>query len=56
MAQAIGYLVAAGGPMLAGFLHSVWGSWAPVMLVLLVVAAIQTYCGLLVDRQESVFE
>ncbi|ERL64389.1 MFS transporter [Schleiferilactobacillus shenzhenensis] len=56
MAQAIGYLLAAGGPMLAGFLHSLWGSWAPVMAVLLVVAAVQTICGLLVDRQASVFE
>lgn len=56
MAQAIGYLVAAGGPMLAGLLHGIWNSWVPVMIFLLVIAGIQTYCGLLVDRQKGVFE
>jgi CP family cyanate transporter-like MFS transporter len=46
MAQAVGYLVAASGPVLLGVLHDAMGSWRPVLMILLGLLAIQTISGL----------
>jgi CP family cyanate transporter-like MFS transporter len=46
MAQAVGYLVAASGPVLLGVLHDAIGSWRPVLMILLGLLAIQTISGL----------
>ncbi|HST64554.1 MAG TPA: MFS transporter [Mycobacteriales bacterium] len=41
MAQSIGYLLAAGGPVAAGFLRDHTGSWTPALLLVATVAVVQ---------------
>lgn len=50
MAQSIGYLVAALGPLAAGAIHSATGSWNAPLVVLLVVMVPLTLCGWLAGR------
>ncbi|MBP8824412.1 MAG: MFS transporter [Flavobacteriales bacterium] len=54
MAQAIGYLVAATGPLLAGALFDLAGRWQPVFVLLLAVAALKLYTGLGAARPRMV--
>lgn len=54
MVQAIGYLLAATGPILAGSLFDLTGNWLHVLLLLLAVAAIKLYVGLGAARAEVV--
>jgi CP family cyanate transporter-like MFS transporter len=49
-AQGPGYLIAAAGPLLTGFLHSVTGSWTPPVLALMAVFAMELGAGLLAAR------
>ena len=42
MAQSVGYLIAAGGPIAAGWLHDQTGSWTPVLVLVAVVAVAQS--------------
>ncbi len=44
-AQSIGYLVAATGPLLVGFLHSALGGWTVPVAVLLVITGLQLTAG-----------
>lgn len=46
MAQSVGYLLAAGGPVAFGFLHDVSGSWTPSLLMLLATALVLAVAGL----------
>lgn len=46
MAQSIGYLIAATGPILFGNLFDLTGSWMYPLMMLLIVALIKFYCGL----------
>ncbi|MQA73789.1 MAG: MFS transporter [Solirubrobacterales bacterium] len=46
MAQTVGYLVAATGPILAGLLHDGLGGWKPTLVLLLAAAAAQLAFGL----------
>lgn len=55
MAQSIGYLAAAIGPLLSGLIHGYISSWWPVIVMMLIVVVIQTSFGLLVDSKQSVF-
>lgn len=55
MAQSIGYLAAAVGPLLSGLIHGAIASWWPVIVMMLIVVVIQTSFGLLVDSKQSVF-
>ncbi|KAL3947276.1 MFS transporter [Lactobacillus hilgardii] len=55
MAQSIGYLAAAIGPLLSGLIHGAIASWWPVIVMMLIVVVIQTSFGLLVDSKQSVF-
>lgn len=41
MAQSIGYLIAAGGPLVIGLLHDVTGAWAVPLIALLGVTVVQ---------------
>jgi CP family cyanate transporter-like MFS transporter len=51
MAQAVGYLVAAGGPIAAGWLRDTTGSWTPALLLVAAVAAVQgTVAAFRTDR------
>ena len=54
MAQSIGYLVAAAGPVAAGALHSSTGSWTAPVLALLVVMIPLTICGFTAGRDTPV--
>ena len=54
MAQSIGYLVAASGPVAAGALHSSTGSWSVPLLALLAVMIPLTLCGWMAGRDTPV--
>ena len=44
-AQSVGYLVAATGPLMVGFLHSALGGWTVPVAVLLVITGLQLTAG-----------
>jgi len=46
MAQCLGYLLAASGPVLTGLLHDASGSWAPILWLCMGCATIQAVLGL----------
>lgn len=50
MAQSVGYLVAATGPLLSGALHSATGSWTATLAALLVLMIPLSVCGLFAGR------
>ncbi|MFC0267612.1 CynX/NimT family MFS transporter [Kushneria aurantia] len=54
MSQSLGYLMAAGGPLLFGALHGVSGSWQPSLMLLLGLLAVQMSAGLLIARPRMV--
>lgn len=56
MGQSFGYLLAATGPMVCGWMHDLTANWFSVLVFLLVVTIVMTFVGLLVDREEYVFE
>jgi len=51
MAQSIGYLFAAAGPVLFGGLHDVTGSWFTPLIMLIVVSAVVLITGYLAGRR-----
>ena len=53
MAQSIGYLVAALGPLAAGAIHSATESWNAPLVALLAVMVPLTLCGWLAGRDTS---
>nr|WP_243686200.1 hypothetical protein [Lentilactobacillus rapi] len=55
MGQSFGYLLAAAGPMICGYVHSLTSSWTVVLIFLIVVVAMMTSVGLLVDHERYVF-
>lgn len=56
MGQSFGYLLAATGPMICGWMHGLTTNWFGVLIFLLLVTFVMTFVGLLVDREEYVFE
>jgi len=54
MAQSVGYLVAAAGPVAVGALHDATGGWTASLLLLVVVAAAQVVVGLGAGRARLV--
>ena len=54
MAQSIGYLLAAGGPVLFGFLHDSTGSWTGSLLMLLATALVLATAGIGAGRPARV--
>lgn len=50
MAQSIGYLLAAVGPLMIGAIHGATGDWTLPLVVLLGVVALQFVCGVLASR------
>lgn len=54
MAQCLGYLLAAAGPVLIGALHDAAGSWTPPLLVVLALLAIALGSGVLAGRNRTV--
>jgi CP family cyanate transporter-like MFS transporter len=53
-AQSLGYLLAASGPLLLGFLHTATGGWTIPVWVLLAVVALQLVTGWLAGRDRTV--
>jgi CP family cyanate transporter-like MFS transporter len=54
LAQTVGYLVAALGPLSIGAVHDVSGSWTPALIVLLTMLAPQLALGLAAARNRTV--
>lgn len=54
MAQSIGYVVCAFGPLLVGLLHEATGSWTASLVLLLVLLVPQTWAGALSGRARCV--
>ncbi|WP_292810107.1 MFS transporter [Microbacterium sp.] len=56
MAQSVGYLVAALGPVMFGWVHTATGSWMWSLVLLAVVLIAQGVVGLFAGRDRHVFE
>lgn len=56
MAQAVGYILAAFGPVGVGYLQQLTGSWNLPLILLLIVVVILTLAGLAVDRRRTIFD
>ncbi len=54
MAQAVGYLVAAAGPIAVGALHDATGSWTPALVVIVALEAILIGFGYLAGRNRLI--
>lgn len=54
MAQSLGYIFAAVGPVAVGVLHDATGSWTPPMVVMLVLSGCLVVAGLLAGRDRTV--
>ena len=52
MAQAVGYTLAAAGPVVAGYLTQVTGGWSTTLVVFAVLAATQFTLGFVVGRDD----
>lgn len=56
MAQSAGYLLAAVGPVLFGFLENITASWNLIILILVVMSVLLTLSGVLIARHEPIAE
>ncbi|WP_152234020.1 MFS transporter [Bifidobacterium leontopitheci] len=54
MAQCVGYLLAAVGPMLAGTIYDITSGWRTVLIMLAVLAVAQTAIGIIIGRNMEV--
>ncbi|MGH9067769.1 MAG: CynX/NimT family MFS transporter [Acidimicrobiales bacterium] len=54
MAQTVGYLLAAGGPLAVGLLHGAVGGWGTPLILLLVLTALEAAVGLAAARRRTV--
>lgn len=54
MAQCVGYLLAAGGPSAAGWLHDAIGSWTGVLLGAAALSVVMGVCGALAGRNRTI--
>ncbi|MGJ9404803.1 MFS transporter [Nesterenkonia aurantiaca] len=54
MAQGVGYLLAAVGPLLAGTLFEFTGSWSPVLCIIAVAVVVMAVVGLFAGRRVDV--
>jgi CP family cyanate transporter-like MFS transporter len=54
LAQSVGYLVSAAGPLAVGFLRTATGSWTVPVVMLLVICAVELTVGLLAGRDRMV--
>ena len=52
--QSVAYLIAAGGPVLAGATHSLAGAWSPVLIGVGAVVLAQTAIGVIAGRRGTV--
>jgi MFS transporter, CP family, cyanate transporter len=52
-AQSVGYLIATGGPLAVGFLHSATGGWGVPVVALLAATVVQLSAGVLAGRART---
>ena len=55
MAQSSGYLLAAVGPVLFGYLHDVTSSWESPMIIFMIVSLLLLVCGMKAGKDEKAF-
>ena len=55
MAQSLGYLLAAIGPVLFGLLHDITSSWKGPMMIFIIVSLILFICGMKAGKDEKAF-
>jgi len=56
MAQSAGYLLAAVGPVLFGFIENTTHSWNTIILILVVMSVLLTLSGILIARHQAIAE
>lgn len=56
MAQAVGYILAACGPIGFGYVRQITGSWNIPLILLLVIIILLTAAGLAVDKRRTIFD
>lgn len=56
MAQSLGYLIAAVGPVLTGTLQSVTHSWVTTDIFMLVITIIFMICGIICEKRQFIFD
>lgn len=56
MAQSAGYLLAAFGPVVFGYLHGLAGSWAPTMIIMTVMSIILVTAGIVINHHKPIAE
>lgn len=54
MAQSVGYVIAASGPLTVGIIHDVTGSWNPALVLMLLLGGAQLVAGLGAGRDRLV--
>lgn len=54
MAQSVAYLLAAGGPPIAGWLHDHFGGWNILLMICIILALIQSVNGYLAGRTQQI--
>jgi CP family cyanate transporter-like MFS transporter len=54
MAQSIGYVICAFGPLLVGLLHEAARSWTIALVLLLALLVPQLVCGMLSGRARTI--
>lgn len=55
MAQTVGYLLAAVGPVVFGYLQSFFHSWGPVLIISIILSICLLIVGIFLNKQKSVF-
>lgn len=56
MAQSVGYVLAAFGPIFIGFLYDVSGSWSIPIITIMIGSLIITVCGILIGKERYLYE
>lgn len=56
MAQSAGYLLAAIGPVIFGFLHELAGTWAITMVIMALLSAVLVTTGILINHHKPILE
>ncbi|MCH4010047.1 CynX/NimT family MFS transporter [Companilactobacillus sp.] len=56
MAQSAGYLLAAFGPVLFGFLHELVNSWSVTMIIMSILSVVLVVSGIIINHHEPIAE
>ncbi|AMV62822.1 Cyanate permease [Pediococcus damnosus] len=56
MAQSLGYIVGAVGPVLFGFVQNRLNSWEPILILVMLLSIIMTGLGILINHRQTLFK